>query len=407
MSAPGGRSGYGSGVVTGLAIGLVIAAAVGVATGFLTDDDDGGPVAEAEQAIERNYFQQVAPEELNESSIRGMVDQLRKRYDDRFSHYFSPDQLDDFETATSGEFSGVGLTVTEVGRGLRVAAVLPDTPAEEAGIAEGDVIVAVDGHSIRGVPSDVAVGRIKGPAGTEVELRVDPARGNPPRTIMLERAAVRVPAVNGRIVRYDGVPLAYVALHTFSEGAHGELREEIERLYRRGAQGLLLDLRGNGGGLLNEAVLTSSIFVEDGVVVSTRSRTQGEREYEATGGALDPRPTVVLINRDTASAAEILTAALDVYDLATVVGERSFGKGTFQEVLELPSGGALDLTVGQYLTADGTSLAGKGIPPDVRALDDPRTELRAGTGAPDVARDEAVEKALAVLDRQVAAGPQQ
>jgi carboxyl-terminal processing protease len=202
----------------------------------------------------------------------------------------------------------------------------------------------------------------------------------------VERAEVRVPAVNARVADADGTSVAYVHLHTFSSGAHGELREAIERLYRDGAEGLVLDLRGNGGGLLNEAVLTSSLFVEDGTVVSTESRAQGEREYEATGEALDPRPTVVLTDRNTASAAEILASALSDYDLATLVGTRTFGKGTFQEVIHLPAGGALDLTVGEYLTADGVSLADKGISPDVRAADDV-----------DTPRDEALQKALSVL----------
>ena len=131
-----------------------------------------------------------------------------------------------------------------------------------------------------------------------------------------------------------------------------------------GAEGLVLDLRGNGGGLLTEAVLTSSIFVEDGVIVSTNGRTQGDETFDAVGDALPERPMVVLINDDTASASEILTAAVSEAGLAEVVGERSFGKGTFQEVIPLENGGALDLTIGEYLTRDGTSINGTGIKPD-------------------------------------------
>jgi carboxyl-terminal processing protease len=202
---------------------------------------------------------------------------------------------------------------------------------------------------------------------------------------------VRVPAVDGEIRRVDGHDVAYVRFASFSEGAHGELRETIERLYRDGAEGLVLDLRANGGGLLNEAVLSTSVFVDDGTVVSTESRTQGERDYEAVGDAIDPRPTVVLVNRDTASAAEILAAALASYDLATVVGTRTFGKGTFQEVIRLDEGGALDLTIGQYLTADGTSIAGEGVKPQVRTEDDPDTPRD----------DEALERALKVLQQRL------
>ena len=194
---------------------------------------------------------------------------------------------------------------------------------------------------------------------------------------------MRVPVVEGKLRHAGGRKVAYVQLSGFSEGAHGELRSEVERLYGESAEGLVLDLRGNGGGLLNEAVLTSSVFIEDGVIVSTAGRAQPDQDYEAVGDALEPRPMVVLINRDTASAAEILASALGERGLATIVGTRSFGKGSFQEVIELEDGGALDLTVGEYLTSEGKSLAGKGIRPDVPAKDRPgrRRTRRSGAGS--------------------------
>jgi carboxyl-terminal processing protease len=389
--SPGERGRFGSGVVTGLVAGLVLAALVAALTGVLDRDDDGDASREAVETVEDNYFEEVDARTLEDSSIDGMVRELRKRYDDRFSHYFTEDQLEEFEAATSGRFSGVGLTVNEVPRGLRVADVLPDTPAERSGIEPGDVIVAVDGESIAGVPSNVSAARIKGPAGTEVALRLIPVDGGKAREVVVERADVRVPAVDGELRRVDGHDVAYVRFASFSEGAHGELRQTIERLYREGAEGLVLDLRANGGGLLNEAVLSTSVFVDEGTVVSTESRTQGERDYEAVGDAIDPRPTVVLVNRDTASAAEILTAALKNYDLATVAGTRTFGKGTFQEVIRLEEGGALDLTIGQYLTADGSSIAGEGVKPEVRTEDDPDTP----------SEDEALERALTVLQQRL------
>jgi len=389
--SPDSRSRFGFGVVTGLVVGLALAGLAGVLTGILTADDDGDAIAEALETVEGNYFEAVDPSRLEDASIEGMVRELRRRYDDRFSHYFTEDQLEDFEAATSGRFSGVGLTVNEVAKGLRVADVLPETPAERARIKEGDVIVAVDGKSIAGVPADVSTARIQGPKGTEVELGLAPAGGGAKREIVLERAEVRVPAADGELRRANGREIAYVDFQTFSEGAHGELREAIERLYREGAEGLVLDLRGNGGGLLNEAVLSTSVFVEDGTVVSTESRTQGERDYEAVGKAIDPRPTVVLVNRDTASAAEILAAALKSNELATVVGIRTFGKGSFQEVIPLDEGGALDLTIGQYLTADGTSIAGEGVKPEIGAEDDRRTPRE----------DEALDRGLNVLEGEL------
>lgn len=390
MSSGDGR--FSTGLVTGLVIGLVVAALIGVLTGFLTGDDED-PVVHARDVLEDNYFHEPDAAKLDEAAIEGMVEKLKKRYGDKFSHYFTEEQLEAFNAATSGRFSGVGLTVTEVSRGLRVASVLPDTPSERAGLHAGDLIVAVDGKSIAGVSSEVSTARIKGPAGTEVTLRIVPADGSKPYNVTLERGDIRVPAAQGTLRRdANGDKVAYVQFHTFSEGAHGELRSEIERLFRQGAEGLVLDLRGNGGGLLNEAVLSSSIFLEDGNVVSTRSRTQGDKDYPAVGDAIDPRPTVVLVNRDTASAAEILSAALQQNELAEVVGTRTYGKGTFQELLDLPDGGALDLTIGEYLTADGTSILGEGVQPDVRVADDPRTR-----------DDEQLDRALDVLDDEIAA----
>jgi carboxyl-terminal processing protease len=336
--------------------------------------------------IEDNYYEPVSGRALDEASVSGMVRELRKRYRDSFSHYFPPKQLDEFEAATSGRFSGVGLTVTGTKRGLRVASVLPNTPAEKSEIEDGDEIIAVDGRSLAGVPERVAASRIKGRPGTEVLLRVDPAKpGEPIREITVERADVRVPVVDGRLRRAGGDEVGYVRFASFTEGAHGELRSEVERLVREGAEGIVLDLRGNGGGLLNEAVLTASVFVRKGAIVTTKSRTQGNKTYTAVGDSIEAPPMVVLINRDTASAAEILASALAEHDLATIVGTRSFGKGVFQEVIHLDAGGALDLTVGEYFTAGGDSLFPKGIEPEVRAPDRPRTR-------PDEALDVALDE---------------
>lgn len=346
--------------------------------------------AEALDLIEDNYFRPVNPNRVDDASIGGMVRFLQKRYRDRFSHYFDPAAFAAFQRSASGEFSGVGLTVTEVKRGLRAASVIPDSPASKAEIKPGDVVVGVDGHAIAGRSAEASTAAIKGPPGTEVTLDVLRPSTGQRRELKLKREEIAVPIVRGELRRIGGQKVAHVGLAGFPRGAHGQLRAEIDKLTKRGARGVVLDLRGNGGGLLSEAVLVSSLFVEDGVIVTTSARSQGRRVFRAVGDALPKRPMVVLINRDTASAAEILAAALQEHDLAEIVGTRSFGKGVFQEVIELPNGGALDLTVGEYLTSEGRSLAKRGIQPDVRV-----------PGQPTGGNDPALERALAVLRGQL------
>lgn len=361
----------------------------------LFGNDEAAVSADALDVISEKYFREVDSDQLNDASIRGMVADLRKRYDDRFSHYFGPAAYAEFRESVAGRFSGVGMSVSEVKRGLRVSSTFDGSPAKKAGILEGDIVVAVEGKSIAGEDSDLAVAKIKGKAGTDVTITVLRPSTGEKRDHTLTRAEVDVPAVESSLKEAGGVPVGYVRLLTFAkEGVHAELREQVEDLYDRGAEGLVIDLRGNGGGLLTEAVLTSSVFVEDGVIVSTNGRTQPDETYEAQGDALEPKPIVLLINSDTASASEIFTAALNDAGLADVVGETSFGKGVFQEVVQLENGGALDLTVGEYLTRDGVSLAGEGIEPELPAKDVPATKP-----------DEGLRKALAALGADVGGAP--
>lgn len=376
-------------VVLALAGGMWLGGHPDVLPGGLRDvfvDQKAAVSDQVLQEIEDNYWRKVDSTDLQNASARGMIDRVRKQFKDRFSHYFDPKQFEQFEQVTEGRFSGVGLGVTGVKQGLRVSEVFPGSPAEKAGIKRGDVITAVDGRSIAGLDATLATGMIKGDPGTEVTLTALPGGKPPPRKVTMHRARIEVPVVDGRIVKVGGTPVAYVRMASFTPGVHEELRKQIEELRAKGANGLILDLRNNGGGLLEEAVLTGSLFVEDGVIVTTDARTQGKKVYNAVGDSLEPQPTLVLVNGDTASAAEILAAALAENDLAAVVGQRTYGKGVFQQVIPLDSGGGLDLTVGEYLTSDGTSIAGKGVQPQVKAVDNPKTP-----------GDEALQKARAVL----------
>jgi carboxyl-terminal processing protease len=383
-----------------LVVGALVAVAflVGIVAGGQVDSirdavDDvfGNPsqdaTAQAIDLINDDYFHSVDSSDLENASVGALIDHIKRRYHDRFSHYLNPSEYDRFKQGAS--LSGIGVAVNEVDQGLRVATVYKRTPAREAGMKAGDIITAVNGDSIAGKSADAVTARIRGPAGTKVTLTVM-SPGGTKRDLTLTRREVNVPQVTGRLLEVNGHKIGYVRLVGFFEGAHGELRQEVERLYGRGAEGIVLDLRGNGGGLLTEAVLVSSIFVPSGPIVSTQGRTQRTRTFEATGDALPRHPMVVLINGDTASASEIVTAALEQTGIAKVVGTTSFGKGTFQEVLPLDNGGALDLTVGQYLTRDGTSINGTGIAPQVKAKDNPSTKP-----------DEGRERALQVLGQQL------
>jgi carboxyl-terminal processing protease len=240
------------------------------------------------------------------------------------------------------------------------------------------VITQVDGHSIAGSSSEESTTRIKGPAGTSVKLTV--RSGKKTRVLTLKRASVEIPVVKSEMRRADGRKIAYVHLAGFTAGAHDAVGNAVRKLLKDGAQGVVLDLRDNGGGLLNEAVQVSSIFIPDGTIVSTKGRARSERVYDATGGAIDGKiPVVVLVNNRSASASEIVTGALQDRKRATVVGTRTFGKGVFQEIEPLSNGGALDITVGEYFLPSGRNLGGggvsrvAGVTPDVKAKDNPKT----------------------------------
>ncbi len=387
------------GRIAALVVAFVVVLCAGIWLGghpaklpeFLRDrfvDESAGLNLEATELIEDNYFRPVGPIELTNASLQGMVRELRRRHRDRFSDYFSPEALERFDEEISGHFSGIGLTVTQVAQGLRVDSVFPKSPAQRAGIKPGDLIVSVDGDSIAGESSAASTEKIKGPEGSTVTLgvRSDPAAKA--RQLEVTREQISLPVVSSRVKEVNGRKLGYVRLLSFSEGAHAALREAVEKVQKQGAKGVVLDLRGNGGGLLEEAVLSASIFLpKDEVVVTTDSRTQGHAVYKTVGDNLPKLPLAVLIDRNTASAAEILTAALADDAGATVVGTRSYGKGVFQQELGLSNGGALKLTVGEYFTPNGVNLAkSHGIHPEVKARDTPSTPA-----------DEALERAFGTL----------
>src|SRR5215218_1261935 len=378
-----------TGLLIALAIGLWLGGHPTSLPGFLRDtfvEDDHALHAEVIDTIEDNYYRKVSKDTLEQQSLRGIVEALH----DPFSHYVSPSEAERFRESIQGEFEGVGMTVEEHRRGLRVLTVFQNTPARRAGIGPGDLIIAVNGRSIAGLASDVATARIKGPAGTSVRLRLLKPGSKKPRDLALRRRRIELPVAQGRVAMRDGRKLAVIRLLSFTTGSHGLLRRQVDRALDRVAKGIVLDLRGNGGGLLREAVLVSSIFVQSGDIVSVRGRKRRNRTETAVGDAIDERiPLVVLVDRGSASASEITTGALRDRGRATVVGTRTFGKGLVQEVEPLANGGVLDITVAKYYLPDGETITRAGLRPQVPARDNPRTR-----------RDEALSVAFDTLLRK-------
>jgi carboxyl-terminal processing protease len=333
-------------------------------------DDDRALRAEIIDTVAENFYRPVQEDQLERASLKGIIESLG----DPFSYYLTPSEATRFRESVSGEFEGVGMNVEEDRRGLKVLKVFEHSPARRAGIHAGELIVAVDDRSIAGVNSEVATSRIKGPSGTRVRLDVVEPDGEHRRTVTVERERIEIPVAEGRLVEREGNKVGVVELLNFSSGAHGALRRELEELLDRGATGLVLDVRGNGGGLLGEAVLVSSVFIEDGTIVSVRGRARPERTETAQGDAIDEDlPVVVLVDGGSASASEIVAGALRDRHRATVVGTRTFGKGLVQEVEELSNGGVLDLTVARYYLPSGRTIGPAGLAPQVKARDDPRT----------------------------------
>lgn len=349
--------------------------------------DDRGLRAEMIEDIKDNFYKPVSDSKLDQGSLKGIVESL----DDQFSNYLTPKETKQLKDSIGGEFEGVGMSVEQDKRGLRVLNVFGGSPAKQAGIKKGDFVTEVNDKSIAGLSSSAATAKIKGEAGTKVRLQiVDPEEGTP-KDLRLERKRLVVPVAEGRVVKRRGKNYGVVKLQSFSSGSHGLLRQQISKVRKLGAQALVLDLRGNGGGLLNEGVLVTSIFVDKGLVTYTKGRTSPRRNFNAKGDAISSEiPVVVLVDRGSASASEIVTGALRDTGRATVVGTRTFGKGVFQQVLPLPNDGVLDITVGEYFLPKGSNIHGKGIKPQVKAPDNADTK-----------RDEALPKALDTLSKKI------
>jgi carboxyl-terminal processing protease len=371
-------------LVAALCVGIYIGAnpntpVIGVLKDVVAPDRTTIPTDQVQSLIEDEYYRKVPDARLTDGSISGMVRSLK----DPYSHYFDPRQNKEFEQAISGSYTGVGMAVNQNnqhGRGLVVSITYPGSPAHAAGLKPGDVITRVNGRSIAGESTEAAVTRIKGPEGTRVTLTVASPRGGhggrlgAARDLTLTRRAIEIPVAEGRLFKRRGRRVGVVALSSFTDNAGALVRRQVDRLKKQGADSWILDLRGNGGGRLDQAVEVSSVFLPNGMVVATDGRSRPRKVYDAIRRDFrTTAPLVVLVDKGSASASEITSGALKYRDRALIVGTRTFGKGVFQEVTELKNGGAVSLTVGRYELPGGHYITKAGLRPDLTVRDDPRT----------------------------------
>ncbi len=320
--------------------------------------------AEVLAIIESEYVEPVDVDRILEGAIRGMVQAL-----DPHSTYFTREEYRSFDQATEGRFAGIGVVIGIDDGWLVVLSVFEGGPAARAGMRAGDRFVTIEGRAVRDMPVDDAVELMRGEPGTQVRVQLRREGSDEGIELTLERAIVEVPAVEGRLLADR---ILYVRLRTFQESTAAELDRVLDLAVAEaephgGLRGVLLDLRNNGGGLLRQSIEVADEFLRSGTIVSTRGR--GDRVLaEASARARGTRPDwpmVVLVNGYTASAAEIVAGALRDHRRASVVGTRTFGKGSVQNVLELPDGSAMKITIARYFTPNGTSIQAHGIEPDM------------------------------------------
>jgi carboxyl-terminal processing protease len=337
------------------------------------------------ERIRGQYVEEVEPKDLIEAAINGMLTSL-----DPHSSYLPPDDFDDMQVQTRGEFGGLGIEVTQEDGFVKVVSPMDDTPAAAAGIQSGDFITQVNGENLMGLLLDEAVEKMRGPVGSEIVLTIVREGVADPFDVSIIRDTIKLTAVRSRVVG-DAIVLRVT---TFNDQTYPNLEEGLKKSIKElggidNVSGIVLDLRNNPGGLLNQAIKVSDAFLEKGEIVSTRGRNpqDGER-FNATGGDLaQGKPMVVLINGGSASASEIVAGALQDHRRAVVVGTKSFGKGSVQTLVPLRGDGAMRLTTARYYTPSGRSIQALGVSPDIVVKQPVQPQLAEGETPPEAAED--------------------
>jgi carboxyl-terminal processing protease len=337
------------------------------------------------ERIRSQYVEKVDDKKLIEAAINGMLTSL-----DPHSNYLPPEAFADMRTQTKGEFGGLGIEVTQEEGFIKVVSPIDGTPAAEAGIQAGDYITHVNGESVLGLTLDDAVNMMRGPVGSEIVITVARKGKDEPFDVSIIRDTIKVAAVKARLEDKTVV----LRVTTFSDQTYPDLEAGIKKSIEEAGgldkvSGVVLDLRNNPGGLLNQAIAVSDAFLEKGEIVSTRGRNpeDSERFNAEAGDLVNGKPIVVLINGGSASASEIVTGALQDHHRAIVVGTKSFGKGSVQTVIPLKGDAAMRLTTARYYTPSGRSIQALGISPDI-VVEQPVVDKPAEDPAKDAAAAE-------------------
>jgi carboxyl-terminal processing protease len=325
------------------------------------------------ERIRADYVESPDDAKLIESAINGMLTSL-----DPHSSYLPPKDFRDMQVQTRGEFGGLGIEVTMEDGLVKVVTPIDDTPAQKAGVLTNDFITAIDGEQVQGLTLNEAVEKMRGPVNTEIKLTIRREGSEEPVELTLTRAVIRIKSVRSRTEDDVG----YVRISQFNEQTFEGLKSAIEEIEKEvpadKLKGFVIDLRNNPGGLLDQAIAVSDAFLDRGEIVSTRGRQADETQrFNARDGDLtDGKPVIILVNGGSASASEIVAGALQDHRRATVLGTRSFGKGSVQTIIPLGANGAIRLTTARYYTPAGRSIQAKGIDPDIEILQDLPEELK-------------------------------
>jgi carboxyl-terminal processing protease len=358
--------------VAGLVLGTV-AQPLGRAVGQAAPDDSTyqqlSLFGDIVSQVKQNYVIDPPSDKLIYNAVNGMLSGL-----DPHSSYMNAQQYADMQVQTSGQFGGLGLEVTQTDGLLKIITPIDGTPGSRAGIKPGDIIVEINSHSTQGISLDDAVTKMRGPAGTQVTLTIKRNGVTTPVHVTLTREIIKIEDVKHKLLATPAGPVGYIRLVSFDEHADQHIRSAVAELKKQAQgnlHGYILDLRDDPGGLLDQAVAVSDDFLNTGEIVSTHGRHSEDDQvwYAQNGDITKGAPIVILTNAGTASAAEIVTAALQQNRRALVLGTKTFGKGSVQTIMPIANEGALRLTTALYFTPSGKSIQGYGVSPDVTVSD--------------------------------------